>query len=239
MAFLPPRRVKLDFFDLSEELNCLLHPSKGGRKSSKGGGAEIRGVESSVARVLAENLISPRPRGSREAWFRHPRFLHPRSETSSLAPTAIAFTKRLASPPLPPPRSRQALTAREGADRVEGSAPLGLGPAGPGARELAREKPCCHFFCVEVERGARLRRAPSRSLAQRLALGRVIFPTTRGPTALLVSNGLLQGSWGRRRTRIGLSLSSVSCRFTITEIQAEPSATWPKMMTTTGQSTRA
>ena len=168
---------------------------------------------SSVARVLAENLISPRPRGSREAWFRHPRFLHPRSETSSLAPTAIAFTKRLASPPLPPPRSRQALTAREGANRAEGSAPLSLGLAGPGARELAREEPCCiflFFLCVpppspstsggEVERGARLRRAPSRSLAQRLALGRVIFPTTRGPTAFLVSNGLLQGSWGRRRS---------------------------------------
>ena len=119
--------------------------------------------------------------------------------------------RALASPPLPPPRSRQALTAREGANRVEGSAPLGLGPAGPGARELAREKPCClfpFFLCVpppspstsgEVERGARLRRAPSRSLAQRLALGRVIFPTTRGPTAVRVSNGLLQGSWGRRR----------------------------------------
>ena len=93
--------------------------------------------------MLAENLISPRPRGSREAWFRHPGFLHPRSETSSLAPTAIAFTKRLASPPLPPPRSRQALTAREGANRAEGSAPLSLGLAGPGARELAREEPCC------------------------------------------------------------------------------------------------
>ena len=101
--------------------------------------------------MLAENLISPRPRGSREAWFRHPGFLHPRSETSSLTPTAIAFTKRLASPPLPPPRSRQALAAREGADRVEGSAPLGLGPAGQGGRELAREKPCCHFLLRGAE----------------------------------------------------------------------------------------
>ena len=114
--------------------------------------------ESSVARVLAENLISPRPRGSREAWFRHPRFLHPRSETSSLAPTAIAFTKRLASPPLPPPRSRQALTAREGANRAEGSAPLSLGLAGPGARELAREEPCCIssslFVCIRWAGGS-------------------------------------------------------------------------------------
>ena len=112
--------------------------------------------KSSVARELAENLISPRPRGSREAWFRHPRSLHPRSETSSIAPTAIAFTKRLASPPPPPPRSRLALTAREGADRVERSAPLGLGPTGQGARELAREQPCCHFLCA----GGRAGRAP-------------------------------------------------------------------------------
>ena len=103
-------------------------------------------LESSVARELAENLISPRPQGSR-GQVRPSKIPSSKIETSAIAPTAIAFTKRLASPPPPPPRSRLALTAREGAYRVERSAPLGLGPTGQGARELAREQPCCHFLC--------------------------------------------------------------------------------------------
>ena len=44
-----------------------------------------------------------------------------------LAPTKIAFTKRRTSALLPPSRSRQALTVKEGEEWVERSAPLGRG----------------------------------------------------------------------------------------------------------------